>query len=150
MSRPKPQLTPEQTEAAAKELADRLMKRTNPGKVPVVPKKAPKLDDIEGQTKAVGAALADALVTATDTPVTVLQPVVGALAAQLVALGVRQTKHVDPEAVHAPSWIVQGMREQSMKLPEQPPADAPPAVARTAKAPTPPKRVRGEARAVRR
>ena len=139
------------TADAMKAVADRLMQRTDPKKVPIVPKKIPAADDIDGQTKAVGAALADALVTATETPVTVLAPVVGALAAQLVALGVRQTEYVDPDAAHAPSWIVQGMREQSMRVPEQPrPADAPPAAARTAKAPAPPKRLRNTARAVRR
>ncbi len=133
----KPQLTVED----AKALADKLMQKTNPGKVPKVAKKVPAVDNIDGQIKAVGAALADALVTATEVPLTVLQPVVGALATQLVALGIRQTKHVDENAVHAPAWIVQGMREQSMKpAAELPlPADMPPAVARTAKAPSRPK-----------
>lgn len=139
------------TADAMKALAERLLQATAPGKPPTVPKKVPAVDDIAGQTKAVGAALADALVTATDTPVTVLQPFVGAIASQLVALGIRQTEHVDPDAVHAPAWIVQGMREQSTKVPEPPrPAEAPPAVVRTAKAPTPPKRIRNAARAVRR
>lgn len=125
----------------AKALADRLMQKTNPGKVPKVAKKVPAVDNIDGQIKAVGAALADALVTATEVPVTVLQPVVGALAAQLVALGVRQTKHVDNDAVHAPAWIVQGMREQSATPTDQMrPADMPPAAARTAKAPSRPTR----------
>lgn len=135
-----------------KALADRLAKKPSGiGTPPVVPKKTPAIDDIDGQTKALGAALADALITASEVPVTVLQPVVGALASQLVALGVRQTEHVDPNAAHAPSWLVQGMREQSMKVPAPPPVvDAQPAAARTAKAPAPPKRRRNTARAVRR
>ncbi len=132
-----------------KALADRLAKKPGGiGTPPVVPKKTPAVDDIDGQTKALGAALADALITASDVPVTVLQPVVGALAAQLVALGVRQTEHVDPNAAHAPSWLVQGMREQSMKVPDQAAArsaDARPAAARTTKAPAAPKRRRNTA-----
>lgn len=143
---PQPALTVE----AAQSLADRLMQNTNIGKVPAVPKKVPNADDIDGQTRAVGAALGDALDTATDVPLTVLKSVVADVAAQLVALGIRQTEHVDPEAIHAPAWIVQGMREQSMKVPEQPRPDAPPAAARTAKAPVVPKKRLSAARAVRR
>ena len=136
----------------AKALAGRIIGNMDVGTPPAVKKKVPKVDDIEGQTKAVGAALADALVTATEVPVTVLQPVVGALAAQLVALGIRATEHADPDTVHAPAWIVQGMREQSMRPPTPPPTpDAKPIAARTAKAPTPPKRrIKATARAVRR
>lgn len=136
---------------AAKALADTIFSNPAIGKKPKVAKKVPKVDDIDGQTKAVGAALADALVTATDIPVAVLQPIVGAWASRLVGLGIRATEHVDPDVPRAPSMIVQGMREQSMNVPEQPrPADAPPAAARTAKAPTPPKRIRNTSRAVRR
>ena len=149
MTKPPQHLTVESIKA----LAGGIIGNMDVGAPPVVTKKVPKVDDIEGQTKALGAALADALVTATDVPVTVLQPVVGALAAQLVALGIRATEHVDPAAVHAPGWIVQGMREQSMRLPNPPPPpDAKPAAARTATAPAPPNRriKTATARAVRR
>ncbi|MGE2714188.1 hypothetical protein ACQI4L_09035 [Mycolicibacterium litorale] len=136
-----PKLTPE----SAKALADKVIESG------VVPKKVPKVDDIDGQTKAVGGALASALLTATEMPLHLLQPVVGDLAAQLVALGIRQTKHVDPEAVHAPAWITDGVRQESVKLPEQPePTEAEPAEARTAEAPKCPKRIKKAARAVRR
>lgn len=115
-----------------------------------VPKKIPAAEDVDAQTKAVGGALASALLTATDMPLTVLQPVVADLAAQLVALGIRQTGHVDPDAVHAPAWITDGVRQESIKLPEQLDHTAEqPAVARTAEAPTPPKRIKTSARARR-
>lgn len=134
-------LTPE----AAKELADKTIESS------VLPKKIPAADDIEGQTKAVGGALASALLTATEMPLHVLQPVVGDLAAQLVALGIRQTEHIDPEAVHAPAWITDGVRQESVKLPEQPKhTEGEPVVARTAVAPKCPKRIAKAARAVRR
>jgi hypothetical protein len=117
----------------------------------VIPKKVPAVDDIDGQTAALGGALASALLTATDTPLTMLQPVVGDLAAQMVALGIRQTEHVDPAAVHAPPWIVDGVRQQSVTLPDQPQhTEAEPVVARTAEAPTPPKQISSAARAVKR
>lgn len=137
-----PRLTP----ASAKALADKTIDAQK-----VIPKKVPAVDDIDGQTKALGGALASALLTATDTPLTVLQPVVADLAAQLVALGIRQTEHVDPAALHAPAWVTDGMRQQSIKLPEQPShTEAAPAVARTAQAPNPPKRIAAHARAVKR
>lgn len=116
----------------------------------VIPKKIPTVDDIEAQTKALGGALASALLTATEMPIHTLQPVVGDLAAQLVALGVRQTEHVDPAAVHAPAWVTDGVRQQSIKLPDPPQhTAAEPVVARTAEAPKPPKRIAKAARAVR-
>src|SRR5882757_188353 len=103
-----------------------------------VPKKIPHVEDIDAQTRAVGGALASALLTATEMPLHLLQPVVGDLAAQLVALGIRQTKHVDPEAIHAPHWITDGVRQHSVKLPDQPRhTEAEPVVARTAQAPKP-------------
>lgn len=142
---------PQMDAETAKALADKLkmIPTISRKKTPKAKKKAPAVDDIDGQVKAVGAALGDALVTATDTPLTVLTPVVGALASQLVALGIRATKHVDDDAKHAPPWLVQGVREQSQKpKPPTPPVDAPPAAARTAKAPALPKRI--PARAVRR
>ena len=121
-----------------------------PDAVPV-PKKIPAADDIDGQTKAVGGALASALLTATEMPIHVLQPVVGDLAAQLVALGIRQTDNIDPTAVHAPAWITDGIRQESIKLPEQPsPTEAQPFVALTATADDVPKRIPAAARAVRR
>lgn len=136
-----PRLTPE----SAKALADKAIDSA------VVPKKIPDATDVDAQTKAVGGALASALLTATEVPLTVLQPVVADLAAQLVALGIRQTEHVDPEAIHAPAWVTDGMRQQSVKLPEQPQhTEAEPVTARTAEAPQPPKRIASHARAVKR
>lgn len=121
------------------------------GDAQVIPKKIPAADDIDAQTKAVGGALASALLTATEMPLHMLQPVVGDLAAQLVALGIRQTEYVDPDAVHAPAWITDGARQESIKLPEQPQhTEAEPVVARTAEAPTCPKRIAKHARAVKR
>lgn len=133
------------TAESAQVIADKVIGET------IVPKKIPAVDDIEAQTAAIGGALADALLYATDEPIAVLQPVVGALSAQLVALGVRLTEHADPAAVHAPSWVVDGMRQQSVKLPD-PPAhtEAQPYVAATATAPEPPKKIATAARAVRR
>ncbi|EFG75302.1 hypothetical protein HMPREF0591_4802 [Mycobacterium parascrofulaceum ATCC BAA-614] len=136
-----PRLTPESAKAAA----DKTIEES------VIPKKIPAADDIDAQTKAVGGALASALLTATEMPLHVLQPVVGDLAAQLVALGIRQTEHIDPEAVHAPAWITDGVRQKSVKLPDPPsPTQSAPFVARTATAPKCPKRVAKAARAVRR
>lgn len=135
------QLTPESMKA----LAEKVMENS------FVPKKIPHVEDIDAQTKAVGGALASALLTATEIPLHMLQPVVGDLAAQLVALGIRQTHHVDPEAVHAPHWITDGVRQESIKLPEPPKhTEAEPVTARTAEAPTCPKRIKASARAVRR
>jgi hypothetical protein len=129
----------------AKALADKVIDSH------VIPKKVPAADDIDGQTKALGGALASALLTATEMPLHMLQPVVGDLAAQLVALGIRQTEHVDPEAIHAPAWITDGVRQESIKLPDPPKhTEAQPAVARTAEAPPTPKRISKAARAVRR
>lgn len=118
---------------------------------PIIPKRIPDADDIEGQTRAVGGALASALLTATEMPLHALQPVVGDLAAQLVALGIRQTGNIDPAALHAPSWITDGIRQESIKVPEQPsPTEAEPFVALTTTADDVPKRIPPSARAVRR
>lgn len=134
-------LTPE----GAKALADKTIGSH------VLPKKIPSPDDIDGQTKAIGGALASALLTATEMPLHVLQPVVGDLAAQLVALGVRQTSHIDPQAVHAPAWITDGVRQTSVKLPDPPKhTDGPPVTARTGAAPPVPGKIAEHARAVRR
>ena len=136
-----PKLTPE----SAKALADKVMESS------FVPKKVPDAEDIDAQTKAVGGALASALLTATEVPLHILQPWVASLAAQMVALGIRQTEHVDPEAVHAPHWITDGVRQESIVLPDQPQhTEAEPAEARTAEAPKCPKRIAKAARAVRR
>lgn len=129
---------------SAKALADKVIDET------VIPKKIPAADDIDGQTKAIGGALASALLTATEMPLHMLQPVVGDLAAQLVALGVRQTEYIDPDAVHAPAWVTDGVRQESVKLPDPPQhTEAEPVVARTATAPQCPKRLAKSARAVR-
>lgn len=134
-------LTPED----AKAIADKVIEAS------VIPKKIPAVDDIDGQTKAVGGALASALLTATEMPLHMLQPVVGELAAQLVAYGIRQTDNIDPAAVHAPAWVTDGVRQESVKLPTPPdPTEAEPVVARTATAPEPPKRIAKRDRAVRR
>ncbi len=131
--------------AEANALADKVVEEH------VIPKKIPALDDIDGQTKALGGALASALLTATEIPLHTLQPVVGALASQLVALGIRQTDQIDPGAVRAPAWIVNNVRQESIALPEPPQhTDGEPFAARTAEAPKCPKRIRKHARAVRR
>lgn len=129
---------------SAKALADKVIDEH------FVPKKVPLADDIDAQTKAVGGALASSLLTATEMPIGTLQPFVGALAAQMVALGIRQTEHVDPEAVHAPHWITDGARQESVRLPDPPKhTEAEPMEARTAEAPVCPKRIKASARAVR-
>lgn len=116
----------------------------------VIPKRIPAVDDIDGQTKALGGALASALLTATEVPLHTLTPVIGALASQLVALGIRQTEHIDPQAVHAPGWIVDNARQRSVKLPDPPQhTDGEPYTARTSEAPPIPNRIRKRARAVR-
>lgn len=117
----------------------------------ILPKKVPALDDIDGQTKAIGGALASALLTATEMPLHVLQPVVADLAAQLVALGVRQTDNVDPEAIHAPAWITDGVRQESIKVPEPPQhTEGDPFVALVTTAPDMPSRIPKKSRPVRR
>jgi len=134
------QLSPESVKA----LADKVIESS------VIPKKVPEVDDIDGQTKALGGALSSALLTATEMPLHVLAPVVADLASQMVALGIRQTEHVDPDAVHAPAWITDGVKEQSVKLPDPPKhTDAEPAVARTAIAPEAPARIAKRLKAVR-
>lgn len=135
-----PRLTPASEEAVAEHVIE--PKR--------LPKKIPAIDDIDAQIKAVGGAIASASLTATDTPLHMLQPVVGALATQLVAYGIRQTEHVDPDALYAPAWVTDGMRQQSVRLPD-PPAhtESDPVVARTDTAPKPPKKIAHHMRAVK-
>lgn len=131
------------TSESAKALADKVIDEQ------VVPKKIPAADDIEAQTKAVAGALASALLTATEVPLHMLQPWVADLSAQLVALGIRQTELVDPEAIHAPAWITDGVRQEAIKIPEPPQhTDADPFTAQTATAPKCPKRIPQAARAV--
>lgn len=131
------------TPKAAKALADKVIEQN------IVPKKIPAIDDTEGQEKALIGALASALLTSTEMPLHVLQPVVDKLAKQLVALGVRQTEHIDPAAVHAPAWITDGVKQESVTLPDPPkPTEAEPFTARTATAPACPKRIAKAARAV--
>ena len=138
-------MTEELTPESAKALADEVIETA------VIPKKVPALDDIDGQAQAIGGALASALLTATEMPLHMLQPVVADLAAQLVALGVRQTDLIDPNAVHAPAWITDGVRQESVKLPDPPQhTDAEPYIALTDDAPDVPKRILKAARAVRR
>lgn len=117
----------------------------------VIPKKIPDVDDIDNQTKALAGALASALLTATEVPLHTLQPVIGALASQMVALGIRQTEHIDPTAIHAPAWITDGIRQESIVVPEQPnhTDERKPFTARTASAPKIPKAITEEARAER-
>jgi len=133
-------LTPED----AKALADKVIEAS------VIPKKVPEVDDVDGQTKALGGALSSALLTATDMPLHMLSPVVADLASQMVALGIRQTEHIDPTALHAPAWITQGVREQSVKIPDPPQhTEADPIVTRTETAPDVPKRIAKRMRATR-
>lgn len=133
------------TSEDAKALADKVIDEQ------FIPKKIPAFDDVDGQTKAVAGALASSLLTATDIPLTTLQPVVADLAKQMVAYGIRQTENVDPAAIHAPAWITDGVRQEAIKLPDPPQhTDGEPYVARTATAPKPPKRMSAKARAVRR
>lgn len=135
-----PELTPESLKALADKVID----------TKAITKKIPDLADIDAQIKAIGGALASALLTATEMPIHALQPVVGDLATQLVALGIRQTEHVDPDAIHAPAWVTDGVRQESMKIPDPPQhTDADPVVARTDEAPAPPKKIAGHARAAR-
>lgn len=135
-----PRMTPESLNA----LADSVIEGS------VIPKKVPAADDIDGQKAALVGALSSALLTATEMPLHMLQPVVADLAKQLVALGIRQTEHVDPDALHAPAWITDGVRQESIPVPEQPDhTDAEPFTAQVATAPEPPKRIPKAARAVR-
>jgi hypothetical protein len=134
-------LTPE----SAKAIADQVIEQE------VVPKKIPAIEDIEGQTAALGGALSAALLTCTDKPIHTLAPIVGDLAHQLVALGIRQTDCIDPSAWNVPTWVVDGMRQKSVKLPDPPQhTTAPPVVVRTGTAPPCPKHIPDAARAVRR
>ena len=118
--------------------------------VRVFARRCPGLDVVGGTAGVKGGALASALLTATEMPIHTLQPYVGDLATQLVALGIRQTEHVDPEALNVPAWITDGVRQHSVQLPAQPePTVAEPVVERVAVAPKCPKRIAKRARAGR-
>lgn len=115
-----------------------------------IPKKIPEIDDLDGQRHSVVGALASALLTATEMPVSMSPEVVGLIADQLVAYGLRQTDQIDQNAIHAPAWITDGVRQEAIKQPEQPqPTEAEPFTAQTATAPACPKRIAKAARAVR-
>lgn len=113
-----------------------------------VPRNIPALDDDEGQVKALTGALASALITATDNPIHMLNDVLDPLAKQLRALGIRQTDLIDPDAIHAPTWITDGATQMAMPVPEQPSAQtAEPVVTRTAEAPEVPSKFKAGQRA---
>lgn len=104
--------------------------------------KVPELDDVDGQITALVGALSSALLTATDVPAMSLAPMLDPIARQLHAYGVRQTEHLDPEAVHAPSWLRDGAAARAMPVPEQPTMQhAEPPVAVVAEAPPIPKKI---------
>jgi hypothetical protein len=135
-----PRLTP----ASAQAIADKVIESTT------IPKKIPHVEDVDGQTKVMVGALSSALMTSTETPMNLPPPAVGALAEQLIAYGWRQTEHIDAEAIYAPAWITDGVRQESIKVPEQPQhTEADPAAERVATAPAPPKRIKAAERAVR-
>lgn len=119
-----------------------------------IPKKVPDVFDIEEQTKAVAGALAAALLTGPETAIHTLQPLtkeLGAIAAQMVGFGVRQTDHVSPDAVQPPAWITDGVRQEAAKAPAQPiHTEVMPVDVLTGRAPKPPKRIKKADRAVRR
>jgi hypothetical protein len=139
-AQPIPELTPESADA----LAENVISTGG------IPKKIPALDDEAAQIAAVGGAIGSALLTATDMPLHTLQPFVGKLAKQMVAYGIRQTEFVDLDAVHAPAWITDGIRQESVVVPPQADhVDAEPMEARTAEAPACPSRIKASARAVR-
>jgi hypothetical protein len=145
MNTPEGPGAPELTAEAAQAIAERVVHNA------FIPKKIPNSEDIPAQIAAVGGALASALLIATDMPLTALQPWVGKLSEQLVALGVRQTGHIDPAVVRAPAWIVDGVRQESVSVPDPPQhTTAEPFVAGTAEAPKCPKAIGATARAVRR
>lgn len=113
-----------------------------------VPRHIPDLDDRDGQIKAMTGALASALITATENPIHLLNDVLDPLAKQLVALGIRQTDLIDPDAIHAPTWITDGATQMAQPVPEQPsPQTAEPVVVRTAEAPEIPSKFKAGMRA---
>lgn len=117
---------------------------------PLNPSKVPALDDVEGQKAALLGALSSAMITSTDVPTMALAPMLQPIADQLHAYGVRQTDDVAPDAVHAPSWLREGVKAQAQPVPE--PVDmhtAEPEVMRAAEAPPIPKKIPKAARAVK-
>lgn len=114
-----------------------------------VPKKIPPIDDIEAQTKAMVGALSSAMLTATETPITMPPATIGVVAEQLIAYGIRQTEHVDADAIYAPTWITDGVRQEAVKVPPPPQhTEGEPYTAQTATAPKCPKRIPKASRAV--
>lgn len=119
----------------------------------VIPKKIPAVDDVEGQTKMLVGALSSALLNlaASEMPLSIPPPVIGQIAAQLVTFGVRQTEHYDPAALRGPAWITDGVKQQSMPVPDPPRhTAAAPMVEMTGTAPEPPAAITAGERAVRR
>ncbi|TWS25346.1 hypothetical protein FK268_09135 [Tsukamurella sputi] len=86
---------------------------------PVSAQKIPDLDDAEGQRAALVGALSSALITSSEIPTMTLAPMLQPIADQLLAYGVRQTDRVDPDAVHAPSWLREGAQARAVEVPEQ-------------------------------
>jgi hypothetical protein len=96
----------------------------------------PHVDDIDGQTKAVGGALASALLTATEMPLHMLQPVVGIWQPNWWPTASGRPSTSTRRRCTRRHWITDGIRQQSVKLPEQPAhTEAEPVVARTDEAP---------------
>ena len=133
------------TPQSAKAVADKVIGET------VVPKKIPAMDDIDGQTAALVGALSSALLTVSaDAPIGVSPQLVGAIATKVLSYGIRQTEYIDPAAEYAPAWVVDGVRQQSVRLPDPPRhTEAAPFVEATTIAPERPKHVPEHARAVR-
>lgn len=87
--------------------------------VPVVARKIPDADDVDGQVMACVGALSGALLTATDQPLGLLQPHVRALSEQMVAYGWRQTDMVDESSIRAPAWITDGVKQDAEPIPDR-------------------------------
>ncbi|MGZ9829854.1 hypothetical protein ACXYTP_23355 [Tsukamurella ocularis] len=81
--------------------------------------KVPALDDLDGQRAALVGAVSSALLTSSEIPTMTLAPMLQPIVDQLLAYGVRQTDQVDPDAVHAPSWLREGARARAVEVPEQ-------------------------------
>lgn len=112
--------------------------------------KVPALDDTEGQIAAIMGALSSAMLTATEVPAMSLAPMMQPIAEQMHAYGVRQTENIAADAVHAPSWLREGVKAQSQPVPERPNMHAPQReVVCAVEAPPIPKKIPKAARAVR-
>lgn len=114
--------------------------------------KVPELDDLEGQRAALVGALSSALITSSEVPTMTLAPMLQPIADQLLAYGVRQTDAIDPDAVHAPSWLREGAQARAVEVPEQVnhhAVETEEVQARVAEAPPIPKKVPKSARAAK-